>query len=270
MGKGNPRVEDPDGTSSAVLNECPSDALSDHLIEIDHRVTVGLSVDEVIPTDLSEEDRRELEAATECLQLLSQLREHVADSSTEIKDSEESTESAEKDLSDLLCQGDNSKRFGHFDLKRVLGQGGFGIVYLAFDRILGRDVALKLPRLDRLVVPEFRRRFLQEGRAAAGLNHTNIVAVHEAGELHGVCYLSMTFCDGLTLSAYLSRQLSPLTPKQAACLVADLASGVEHAHQRGILHRDLKPSNILLQLENDSSEVDPGYVDSRFWRREIR
>jgi WD40 repeat protein len=142
---------------------------------------------------------------------------------------------------------------GRFEVIRELGQGGFGVVYLARDPVLGREVALKVPRAEVLVAPDARRRFLREGRAAACLDHPHIVPVFEAGEIGPFAYIVSAFCEGPTLSAWLRERTQPVTARVAARLVADLADGVQHAHDRGILHRDLKPSNILLQPSGDST-----------------
>jgi WD40 repeat protein/serine/threonine protein kinase len=176
----------------------------------------------------------EFRAAVACLDLLDALRPHWPGAGP-------GDETAPADLPCL--------EFGRFRLREVIGRGGFGIVYLAFDPLLNRDVALKLPRPDCLMTPELRRRFLREGQAAAGLEHVNIVTVHEAGEVNGVCYLASTYCPGPTLAAWLRGQSGPVPVATAARLVAELADGVEHAHRRGVLHRDLKPANVLLQAQ---------------------
>ena len=137
-------------------------------------------------------------------------------------------------------------RLGRFEIRDTLGQGGFGIVYLAHDPTLGRQVALKVPRPEVLMNPEVRRRFLREARAAAGLDHPNIVPVHEAGEAGPLCYIASAYCPGPTLSAWLRAQAEPVRPDSAARLVASLCDAVQHAHDRGILHRDIKPSNVIL------------------------
>src|SRR5205085_5304920 len=91
--------------------------------------------------------------------------------------------------------------FGRFHLVRELGRGGFGVVFLAVDPVLGRRVALKVPRPEVLLTPALRERFLREGRAAAGLDHPNVVPVHEAGEAGGVCYIASAYTEGPTLAA---------------------------------------------------------------------
>ena len=137
--------------------------------------------------------------------------------------------------------------FGRFEVVREVGRGGFGIVYLARDPVLGRDVALKVPLPERLASPEVRRRFMREARASAILDHPNIVPVFEAEELGPCVYIASAYCDGSSLSAWLKGRRGPVAPHAAASLIAALARGLQHAHEQGILHRDLKPSNILLQ-----------------------
>jgi WD40 repeat protein len=137
-------------------------------------------------------------------------------------------------------------RLGRFEILGTLGQGGFGIVYLAIDPKLGRQVALKVPRPEFLMCEEVRRRFLREARAAAGLDHPHLVPVHEVGEADLVCYIASAYCPGPTLSGWLKARSEPVPPELAARLVAALADAVEHAHDRGILHRDIKPSNVIL------------------------
>jgi tetratricopeptide (TPR) repeat protein len=136
---------------------------------------------------------------------------------------------------------------GRFEIRRELGRGAYGIVYLAYDPKLRREVALKVPRPESIVTPELRDRFLREAQAAASLEHPNLVPVYEVGEVGPVCYLASAYCPGQTLAAWLKEQRE-LTPwRDAALLVSTLADAVQHAHSRGILHRDLKPANILLQ-----------------------
>jgi WD40 repeat protein len=136
---------------------------------------------------------------------------------------------------------------GRFQIRRELGHVAFGIVFLAYDPHLRRDVALKVPRAEALVSPQARERFLREARAAAGLEHPNVVPVYEAGEAGSVCYIASAYCPGTTLAQWLRQRDEPVPARQAATLVATLADGVEHAHNRHVVHRDLKPANVLLE-----------------------
>jgi len=147
---------------------------------------------------------------------------------------------------------------GRFRLLRQLGSGTFGVVYLAVDNYLHRDVALKVPRIDAFDDPEVRARFVREGRAAAMLSHPNIVPILDADDRDGRIYIAAQFVPGPTLAEWLDKQKLPVNPKMAAALIADLADAVQHAHENGILHRDIKPSNILLQPRKQTLEKDEG------------
>jgi WD40 repeat protein/serine/threonine protein kinase len=138
-----------------------------------------------------------------------------------------------------------AKQFGRFQIRKELGRGGCGVVYLAFDPVLRRELALKFPLPAVLVSPALRQRFLREARAAAGLDHPYLVAVYEVDE-GPICYIASAYCEGPTLAAWLKEHPGPVPPRKAAMLIAAVADGIAHAHERNILHRDLKPSNILL------------------------
>ena len=140
------------------------------------------------------------------------------------------------------------KALGRFEVRRELGRGGGGIVFLAFDPLLRREVAVKVPRPEAILTPELRQRFLREARSAAGLEHPNLVTVHEVGEDGPLCYLVATYCRGPSLSAWLKQQHEAVPPRDAAALVATLADAVHFMHGRGIIHRDIKPGNVLLQI----------------------
>jgi WD40 repeat protein/serine/threonine protein kinase len=139
------------------------------------------------------------------------------------------------------------KQLGRFQLRRELGHGGCGIVYLAWDPLLDREVALKIPRPELLAVPEQRRRFLREGKIAAGFDHPNLVRVYEAGEIGPWCFLVSAYCAGGTLADWLRSRQGSIPSQTAARVAAVLAEAVDYIHQRGVLHRDIKPSNVLLQ-----------------------
>ena len=142
---------------------------------------------------------------------------------------------------------EDNRRFGRFKILRTLGQGGFGIVFLAWDQALRRQVALKVPQPEALLTPDSRKRFLREAHAAAALDHPNIIPVYETGSVGSVAYIAAAYCPGPTLAEWLASQARSAPARDAAGLVATLARAVEHAHERGVLHRDLKPSNILLK-----------------------
>jgi WD40 repeat protein len=138
-------------------------------------------------------------------------------------------------------------RFGRFQVLRELGHGSFGTVFLVQDPLLGREVALKVPRVTALLAPELRQRFRHEALAAARLDHPNVVPVYEAGEVEDICFIASPYCSGITLAAWLQQHEQPVPWSVAAVLVATLAEAVQYAHSRGVLHRDLKPANILLE-----------------------
>ena len=132
---------------------------------------------------------------------------------------------------------------GRFQLRERLGDGGFGQVFLAFDPRLDRDVALKVlkqPDPNERVM----ERFFREARAAARLDHPNIVAVHDAGFANGRCWVAFHFVSGRPLNWY--RDQHRLDPPTAARTLRDLADAVDHAHRQGVLHRDIKPANVLI------------------------
>jgi hypothetical protein len=159
-------------------------------------------------------------------------------------------------------------RFGRFLIVRELGRGGFGVVYLAEDPLLGRKVALKLARIEPLLRGEAWRRFTREARAASRLDHPNLVPLLEAGSIGSMSYIVSVFVPGPSLEERLRCNRGGASPRWAARVVADLAGGIEHTQDRGILHRDLKPANGVLHApEYDDKPANPDAWDEGLCER---
>jgi tetratricopeptide (TPR) repeat protein/class 3 adenylate cyclase len=146
---------------------------------------------------------------------------------------------------------------GRYRVLEALGSGAMGVVYTALDERLGRHVALKFlpPHLG--ARPEAARRFLQEARAAAALDHPSICTIHEIGETpEGQLFIAMPLYHGETLQARLVRGSLPC--EDAVAVALQIAGGLQHAHERGIVHRDVKPSNVMLLSDGTAKILDFG------------
>ena len=135
---------------------------------------------------------------------------------------------------------------GEYSLQREIGRGGMGIVYLAREVQLDRDVAIKVLPTHLARLTTARERFVQEARTAAGLSHPHIVPIHRVGESDGFVFFVMSYIEGETLGERL-RTLGPLPPADAARVLREVAWALAYSHGRGIIHRDIKPDNILLE-----------------------
>ncbi|WP_291156898.1 serine/threonine-protein kinase [Gemmatimonas sp. UBA7669] len=139
-----------------------------------------------------------------------------------------------------------SALIGEYSLQRELGRGGMGVVYLARDVQLDRDVAIKVLPPELAANAVARERFLREARTAAGLSHPHIVPIHRVGEAQGVVFFVMSYIAGETLGQRLRTQ-GPLPPGDVARVLREVAWALAYAHGRGIVHRDIKPDNILIE-----------------------
>ena len=156
----------------------------------------------------------------------------------------------------LSSSGTKVHYFGDYELMEEVGRGGMGVVYRAKQVSLNRNVALKMILAGRLASEAEVKRFFHEARAAAKLQHPNIVAVHEVGLQDGQPYYSMDFIEGSNLEQ-LARQ-HPLPAQQAAEYVRAVAEAIHFAHEHGTVHRGLKPTNILIDIFNQSRITDFG------------
>jgi len=147
------------------------------------------------------------------------------------------------------------QRLGDYELLEEIGAGAHGTVWRARQVSLGRVVALKVLRVGMLAHPRDREQLRSEAEAIARLDHPHIVPVYEVGEEEDYAFFSMRYLEGGSLAARPHRPW-PLT--EAVRLLIDVARGVHHAHQRGLLHRDLKPSNVLLDADGRAAVADFG------------
>jgi serine/threonine-protein kinase len=147
------------------------------------------------------------------------------------------------------------ERIGKYELRSEIGRGGFGRVYRAYDPTVDRFVALKV--LAAGAESDLLTRFKNEAAAAGKLRHKNIVIIHEYGEHKGTPYLVMEFLEGQDLQHAMSNH-TPLTLLQKMRIMAEVAAGLECAHQNGVVHRDVKPANIMLLRDGSVKIMDFG------------
>ena len=131
-----------------------------------------------------------------------------------------------------------------YRLEEQIGQGGMALVYRARDVQLGRNVALKLLSPTLGSDESFRERFIRESRAAAAVDHPNIIPIFAAGQSDGVLYIAMRFVQGGDVRELVD-QLGPLSGDRATGIIAQVASALDAAHLHGLVHRDIKPANLL-------------------------
>ena len=150
---------------------------------------------------------------------------------------------------------------GRYEIVRLLGQGGMGAVYQAYDRELERQVALKLIRSDLAANPEILKRFKQELILARQITHKNVIRIFDLGQADGFKFITMDYIEGEDLQSLLRRK-KKLEPAEAANIIAQTCRALEAAHAEGVIHRDLKPQNIMLDKRGRAYVMDFGIARS--------
>ena len=148
-------------------------------------------------------------------------------------------------------------RIGRYEIKERVGRGGMGVLYRGRDPVLEREVAIKVMSGDFSSDEAARARFFREARAAARLQHRNIVTIYEFAEDNGTPYIAMEFLRGMSLAARLGQD-PPLTLVQKLDIVTQLCTGLHYAHEQGIVHRDVKPGNIWVMEDGTIKLLDFG------------
>ena len=143
-----------------------------------------------------------------------------------------------------------------YRLETLVGRGGMGVVYRAYDLALERPVALKILAPELAEDERFRERFLRESRLAASIDHPNIVPVYDAGEVAGELYIAMRYVDGAELKQLLAE--GPLPKEEAVAIAGQIAAALDAAHALGLVHRDVKPSNVLVTADGHVYLADFG------------
>ncbi|WP_255219293.1 serine/threonine-protein kinase, partial [Nocardia tenerifensis] len=148
-------------------------------------------------------------------------------------------------------------RFGPYELRSLLGKGGMGEVYEAYDTVQDRVVAVKLLHEVLADDPAYQVRFRRESQAAARVAEPHIVPIHDWGVIDGVLFIDMQLVPGVDLRTLLRKE-GPLSPARAVGIVEQIASALDAAHAGGLVHRDVKPANILVTAADYAYLADFG------------
>jgi serine/threonine-protein kinase len=152
-------------------------------------------------------------------------------------------------------------RIGRYQISKELGRGAMGVVYLAVDPTIGRNVAIKTIRLGEVVDPDerakLRERLFREARSAGILSHPGIVTIYDMEEHDEVAFIAMEFVDGPTLDQLLSKR-EPIAPERLMSILRQTAAALDYAHAKGIVHRDIKPANIMIASDGAVKITDFG------------
>ncbi len=238
-------------------NHPSSGRFDDVLVKVHERLIGVDSSSSPEMAELNEHEIQRLSQMQECLALLERVR-LAGDSTVETAGCRTHDWLGPAYASITESSEELPPCMGRFEIERRLGGGGQGVVFLAYDPLLKRRVALKVPRPETLIVRELRERFLREAQVAAQLSHQFLIQVYEVGEAGPLCFIASAYCSGPSLAQWIAGRPEPPPVEQAASLVARLAQAVEHIHTRRVLHRDIKPSNVLLDPPADAALLDVG------------
>ncbi len=147
--------------------------------------------------------------------------------------------------------------FGVYELQSLIGVGGMGEVYRAYDTVKERMVAVKLLRSEVAADPSYQERFRRESRMAARLQEPHVIPVHDFGDIDGTLFIDMRLVEGASLKDEL-RTNGPIAPARAASILGQVAAALDAAHADGLVHRDIKPENVLLTNDDFAYLVDFG------------
>ncbi len=154
-----------------------------------------------------------------------------------------------------------AKKFGRYEVRDTIGRGAMGVVYLAEDPVIGRQVAIKVVEshegLEDHELEQLNARFEREFQSAGSLSHPSIVSVHDVGLEDGNTFIAMEYVQGESLSSVLAENRA-FSFKEIADLAAQLSSGLDYAHEFAIVHRDIKPANILITRDGRPKITDFG------------
>jgi len=147
-------------------------------------------------------------------------------------------------------------KYGRYEILKEVGRGSMGVVYEAQDPQIGRTVALKVLRQDRVSDENLVKRFIREARAIGRLSHSHIVTIYDVGEDQGNVYIAMEFLEGRPLDNLIKER--KFSAEETADIGAQVAETLNYAHGKGVVHRDIKPSNIILQTDGQIKITDFG------------
>ena len=247
------------------LSDPEAVSLGSHIVECDHCAALldAFHKDDPLVKDLAAAVKAPLHDDSTVNRLMDRLARTPPaslDNDTEIHN----TPDLQSVVPDFLAPAqlpDELGRLGNYRILKKLGAGGMGMVFLAEDMLLARKVALKTMLPSIAANPQNRERFLREARAAASIEHENIVAIHQVGEDNHVPFLAMPLLNGESLDIRLQRE--PRLPLPEAIRIAtETAEGLAAAHAVGLIHRDIKPANIWLEVRTRRRDEDGASPDS--------